>query len=475
MKKIFVSTGLAAISAVGLQSVHADSSDTILPKEWSVSGTLRGFYDDNYNLANTKRGSWGAEIDPNISYNLPLTQTDMGIRVNYGLFYYDDRRQLLGWDHSYDQELQGDIWLNHAFNERWKFSFTDTVAYGYNPLLAAGNVGSPVTTYRVNGNNLANHAAMSLDTQWTKEFGTSLSYGNDFYDYENSGATVTDNPTFPIGIYNVSPVRGNNAFGNNPAQYASLSGSGASLAGLLNRVDQNVGLNLTWTFSPETMILAGYTFSWSQYYGNEAIAVYNYGYRAPHTVNPVQQSYVYSSSSRDGNSHEAHVGINHQLTANLTLAATIGVSYSANDNDPFYHNVNISPTANISLSYNYQPGNYVQFGVTQSQNSTDIVTPGANGSLTQYQNTTVVYADINHQIVHNLAATVIGRYQYSVFQGGAANQNADQQIDVGLNLTYTFNRHFSADLGYNFDDLISDLTGRPFTENRVYLGVTATY
>ncbi|HTB83952.1 MAG TPA: outer membrane beta-barrel protein [Candidatus Sulfotelmatobacter sp.] len=474
MKKIFVSTGLAAISVAGLQSVHADSSDTILPKAWSISGTLRGFYDDNYDLASTKRGSWGAELDPTISYNLPLQQTDMGIRVNYGIFYYDDRRQLLGWGHSYDQQASADLWLNHAFNERWKFSFTDTLAYGYNPLLAQ-NLASGPATYRVNGDNIANHAAMSLDTQWTKEFGTSLSYGNDFYNYENRGATVINNPAFPPGLYLGSTVKGNNSFGNDPTQFASLGGSGASLAGLLDRVDENVGLNLTWTFSPETMILAGYTFSWSEYYGNEPIATYNYAYFNPTTHVSTLQSYVYSSKSRDGTSHEAHVGIQHQLTANISLSATIGVEYSANDSDPFSHSDNINPTANISLSYTYSPGNYVQLGVTQSQNSTDVVQPGVNGSLTQYQNTTVVYADINHQIVHNLYATVLGRYQYSVFQGGAANQEADQQIDASINLTYNFNRHFSADFGYNFNDLLSDLVGRAFTQNQVYLGVTASY
>jgi hypothetical protein len=472
MNKIFVSTGLVAISAAGLQSVQADTSDIISAKAWSVSGTLRGFYDDNYNLANTKRGSWGAEVDPTISYNLPLQQSDMGIRVNYGIFYYDDRRQTVGWSHSYDQELQGNVWLDHAINERWKINFTDTLAYGYNPLLASG-IGTGVTTYRINGNNLANHANMSLDTQWTKEFGTSLYYGNDFYQYQNKGATAS---ALAVPATLPSPPPTSPLTAGSPG-WSQLTGGGASLAGLLDRVDQNVGLNFTWTLSPETMFLAGYTFSWSSYLGNEPIAVYNYAKSfTPVLFTPVgARSYVYKSSSRDGTSHEAHVGINHQLTANVTLAATVGVSYSANDNDPFNHNINISPTANVSLSYNYLPGSYLQLGVTQGQNATDQVQPGSNGSLTQYQNSTVVYADINHQIVKNLFATVIGRYSYSVFEGGGLNNTADQEIDASVNVTYTFNRHFSADVGYNFNDLISSLTGRPFTRNEVYLGVTASY
>jgi hypothetical protein len=46
---------------------------------------------------------------------------------------------------------------------------------------------------------------------------------------------------------------------------------------------------------------------------------------------------------------------------------------------------------------------------------------------------------------------------------------------LGLNLEYRFNSNFSADVGYNYDRLESDLGGRSFDRNRVYLGITATY
>ena len=64
------------------------------PKYWSVSGTLRGFYDDNYNIAGTGRGSGGVEVLPEVSFHMPLQQTDIGIRYTYGLYYYQDRD---GW------------------------------------------------------------------------------------------------------------------------------------------------------------------------------------------------------------------------------------------------------------------------------------------------------------------------------------------------------------------------------------------
>ena len=82
------------------------------------------------------------------------------------------------------------------------------------------------------------------------------------------------------------------------------NGSGASLAGLLNRVEQNIGLDFNWTLSPETVLSFGYSYSLVNYIGNEPIAVFNYA------VNPlVSQSYVFSSNSRDGDSHGVHVGV----------------------------------------------------------------------------------------------------------------------------------------------------------------------
>jgi len=46
---------------------------------------------------------------------------------------------------------------------------------------------------------------------------------------------------------------------------------------------------------------------------------------------------------------------------------------------------------------------------------------------------------------------------------------------LGLNLEYRFNPHLSAEAGYNYDRLDSDLQTRGFDRNRVYIGVKASY
>lgn len=135
MNKLFVSAGLLAIGATALQSAMADDAG---PKYWSVGATLRGFYDDNYNIGNSSKGSFGTEVLPTVSAHLPLGQTDIGIRYTYGLYYYENRDEI--GVTPIDQTQEVDVWLNHAFNERWNAKFSDTFASGQEPeLLNAGN------------------------------------------------------------------------------------------------------------------------------------------------------------------------------------------------------------------------------------------------------------------------------------------------------------------------------------------------
>ena len=464
MKKLFVSTGLVVIGVAGLQSAGAAAADIVSPKAWTISGTLRGFYDDNYAIGTTKKGSWGLEVSPSISVNVPLQQTDVGIRYYYSLYYYNDRDNL--HINPFDQSHQIEFWMHHAFNPNWKLTVTDHVGIGQEPDLLQPNPGggNPIN-YRINGDNIANYGNISLDGQLTRSIGMSLSYANNYFDYDNKGAGVQ------LGGVSLSgfnfPV---NTPGFNDGNFREITGTGASLSGLLDRMEHNIGLDFNWTFSPETKIGIGYGYSQVNYSGNEPIATFNYL-----DTTPSIRSFVYYSQNRDSRSHNGHLTLNHQLTANITLALSAGVSYNDSYNDPIQHSTSISPSASASLSYTYIPGSYVQLGLNQGENSTDVVQPKANGSITQYQHSTVVYADWNHRITEKLTGTLIGRFVYATFEGGAANAVSENSYNVGVNFAYQFNRHFSADAGYNFDDLVTSLSSRSFIRNRVYLGLTATY
>jgi hypothetical protein len=446
MKKIFISAGLAAVSAAGFETVFAAGPDVLSPKDWNVSGTLRGFYDDNYAAGGNQKGSAGFEVSPTISLNVPLQQTEIGLRYTYGLYYYQQREDL-GVD-AFDQSHQLELWLDHAFNERWRANVSDSFAVGQEPELLQPNQGvGQAVPYRIQGDNIANHANLTLNTEWTRQFSTRLHYGNNFYDYNNSGTSV-------IG----------------PLGFQSLSGSGASYAGLLNRIEQNVSLDFQWTIEPETMAFIGYNFSLVNFTGDEPIAVFNY---LDASFTP--QSLVYKSDSRDSMSHTAYVGVNHQFTANVSGMMRGGVTYTDNYNDPLQETTSVSPYADMSVSYTYMPGSYLQVGLTHEINATDVVQLGNDGSLTQNQESTVIYADVNHRFTPKLLGTVIGRFSSSTFDGGAHNNSSDEAYSLGINLNYQINRHFSTDLGYNYDDLVSGIAGRSYDRNRVYIGLTANY
>jgi hypothetical protein len=451
MRKFFVSMGLAAAGTASLQAAYApDLGPLSSTKIWNVSATLRGFYDDNYNTANSNvRGSYGFELSPQIMLAVPLQQTELGLRNTYGMTYYEDRSNQ-GQD-PIDQSDQLDLWVDHAFTERWQGKMMDTFVVGQEPQLLNPNSAPGALPYRVDGNNVANTGTLTLNTDWTRLFSTSLNYQNAFADYQNSGATQQQ-------IFD-------NYFG---LPYNGAPAAGASLAGSLNRIDQTVSLDLQWHVAPETVAFVGGAFEWVNYYGNEPIAY------SPQ-LGAQTGNFFYYSQSRNYRSYFGYVGAQHNFLSNLNASAKVGVQYSDFYNDPL-GSPSTTPYAVVSVIYTYLPGDYVELGLNQMQNSTDVVNVNtSNGKITQNQESTYLYGSINHQITPKLLGTLIGSWQYSSYTQGAYNNEADNFYSLGLNFSYAFTPHFSADAGYNYDDLQSNIPGRPYSRNRVYIGVTATY
>jgi hypothetical protein len=422
MKKLFVSMGLAAAGVATIHAAYApDSTDN--SKVWSLSASLRGFYDDNYNTTQHKDGSFGFEASPSFSLNMPLQQTEIGMKYTYGLYYYQTRDN--NGQKPVDQTHQLDLWLDHAFSPRWEGRVEDTFTISQDPALTAVGTATP---QRIEGNNLANTVNASMHTDWTRLFSTALTYQNSFYDYQNSGGTA----------------------------------AAPSYAGSLNRVEQTFGLELQWAVLPTTTALIGYKFGLVNFTGDEPIAQSNSG-------NP------YYSDSRDNRSQYGYVGVQHTFLENLKGNVNVGVQYTDYYNDPSAAS-SLGPYADASLVYTYAAGSYAQVGVTQTRNATETVLVDAQGHITQDQESSVVYGSINQALTPKLMASVVGHFQYSTYNQGAYNNQSAEFYNLGLNLSYAFNRHFSADTGYNFDWYTTAAAlKQDYTRNRVYLGVTATY
>ena len=429
MKNIAIVVGLAAAGTACVQSYAQDLTPMQTTKIWSVSSTLRGFYDDNYSTSPNghKQGSPGYEVSPEVQFNVPLQQTEIGLKYVYGLYYYQDRRDQ-GND-PYDQTHQVNLWLDHAFTQRVQGTVKDTLAIGQEPGLLNPGGGPAAELYRVNGNNIANTANVSLTTDWTREFSTVTSYNNSVYDYQNDNGTATD-----------------------PSQ-----------AALLNRLDQSIGTDFQWMIDPETIALIGYKFQWVLYTAGEPI-------NPPTFDHPS----TYFSNDNNNRSHFIYVGGQHSFLPNLNLSAQAGAQitdYYNNSDTPTF----ITPYVNITSSYTYAPGSFVQLGFLHEQNATSIATSGNTGNITQGQQSSVFSASLNHQLTAKLLGSLIGSIQSSRYYQGAYNNNNDYYYALGLNLNYAFNQHFSAEVGYNFDDLESNVSQNGYSRNRVYLGVTATY
>ena len=468
MKKFFVSLGLAAAGTAGLHAAYApDSTDN--SKMWSLSGTLRGFYDDNYTTTPQKHGSFGFEASPSFSLNMPMQQTEIGLRYSYGLYYYQTRENN-GQD-PVDQTHQFDLWLDHAFTPHLEARVEDSVTVAQEPTLLTP--GAVSTAQRVSGNNIANTFTAKLNTDWTRLFSTALSYQNTFYDYENTGVTGVNPVGTPPTLYSPSPLPGYSFVPAPPAPLAGYYNGGPasvnpSFAGLLNRVEQSVSLDLQWHVTSTTMVLIGYQFGLVNFTGDELITFSQPFPYAPGTAKPVY------SNSRDNMSHSGYVGAQHEFLDNLTGSIKAGVQYTTYYNDPNATS-SLGPYGDASLIYTYASGSYAQVGVAESRNATDTIQVNSNGQITEDEESTVVYASVNHPLTPNLMASVVGHFQYSTYHDGQFNSQSSEFYNLGVNLSYAFNRHFSSDLGYNFDWYTTPVQGENYTRNRVYLGITATY
>jgi hypothetical protein len=434
MKKFFVSVGLAAAGTASLQAAYTpESADN--SKMWSVSATLRSFYDDNYNTTHSDvKGSFGEELSPSFNLHVPLSQTEFGIQYTYGLYYYQERESL--GENPYDQTHQFDLWMDHAFNARWHTKVQDSFVVAQDPdLIPQGG-----TEQRANGNNIANTASILLDTDWTRLFSTEIGYHNSFYDYQQSGGTA----------------------------------AAPSLAGLLNRVEQTANIDFQWHVKPTTVAFFGYQYGQDLYLGNEPIAPQE----TYLVLNPVAHLVTVRerfSQDRDSLSHYVYVGVNHQFLENLTGNARIGVQYSDNYADPI-PSTSISPYLDASLIYTYATASYAQVGITHSRNATTAVSLDSNnGTVAEDEETTAVYGSVNYQVTQKLTASTVMHFQYGIYNGGSVNNQSDQFYNLGLNLNYAFTHHFSGEVGYNFDYYTSAIPLQSYTRDRYYLGLTASY
>ena len=441
MKKIVASVGLVALAS-SLGTVSGQVASPRTDKPWNVSATLRGFYDDNINTTTSKDSSTGFQVNPAIGVHWGNDQTMLSAGYVYTYRYYDNKP--FNNTVHYDQNHEFDALLNHSFNERYQLSLKESFVVGQEPDMMRATA-TMSEFQRVPGNNMRNYGTIVFDGALTPTFGFEVGYGNEYYNYADSGAQYFGFPFFVVGELK---------------QGGTVFVPGASYSGLLDRLVHRPYLEGHWQMAPQTVGVVGY-----QYEG------YNYTADEPITVDPTTGGPI-TSDSRNNRSHIGYVGVNHNFTPEFSILANLGARYT-----DFYNEseTSLNPYAKVNLQYTYTVESYAQLGLTYYNAATDIVSASAQNGVTRGQNAFVIYGSINHRIVPDLYGSLTAQFQNSTFVGGTFDSESEQFYLFGLNLRYKINKYLSADAGYNYDNLQSPISNRSFNRNRVYIGLTGRY
>ena len=426
MRRIVVSVGLVALGTSGLKADMGSSLTSETSKPWSVSATLRGFYNDNINSVSPEvvravsafygtgyhNSSFGFEVSPAIMVAWSWEQTTLSAGYVYSFKDYQFRP--IGNADTVDMTHAFNIALDHTFNELYQCHLSDSFVIGQDPdFLRAGN--TYATFQRVPGDNIRNTGSATLDGKLTPLLGFELGYANSFYDY------AADSP-LAAGL--LGPYQG-------------------SEAGLLNRMENLVHLDSRWQLSPETVGIVGYQYSEIDYTGGQLL------------LGPAYPGIT--SQSRNSRGQYAYVGVDQTFSPTLTASFRVGARYTDYYNDP-KSPTETSPYVQMGLRWNYGLESYVSVGFLHDRSATDLVGTGLGaGNLTLDADTSAAYATVNHRLAPNLYGSLTGEWQESSYNGGSYGSDTEDYYTFGANLEYRWSRNVSTQVGYNYNRLDSQI------------------
>jgi hypothetical protein len=475
MNKLTTTAGFLALSAASLQAaVNAPPAGSQgAAKPWSVSATLRGFYDDNYNTGTkgappitvitpsgpktvtpgAPKESFGIEVSPSIGLNWVQETTTLGFNYAYSMRWFEARP-----NNDIDHMHQVNGKLSHAFTERYKVDLSDSFVVAQEPQI----LDPTLTTLpiRAEGDNKRNTANASFSAGVGPNTDIVLGYQNNWYDY--------DEPFF------YSP--------------------------LLDRMEHLPSINLRQVVLPKTVAVVGYQFGSTEYQSkNPIIASYGSISGVPGLPSGVPVTALTPASYRDNYSHYIYAGVDQQITSTLNASVRVGAQYTdyhetgskrvlyvpvapfAPVVGPATDRNEWSPYADANATWTYMEGSYVQLGVRHQRTPTDIafLPSTTNGDLTLDAEATSVYGSLNHKLTPKIVGSLLGQYQHMDYKGGGANNRGDDIATLGINFAYQFNQFLAAEVGYNYDRIWSGLQDlgypRTYERNRVYAGIRATY
>lgn len=425
MKQVLTSAGVLALSAASLCALDPEMTRQASGSPFSVSGTVRGFYDDNINTApdnsKAREDSFGFSVSPAVHVNLPFEQTFLSLGYVYTLSWYENRSP-----RNIDQTHEFNAKLRHQFSPRQRIGVDDSFVFTSEPTIRDRSYGintdpTKGDTGRSRSSVYHNYGNIDYSLGLTPTLGLNLGYANHWYDYTSDG------------------------------EY--------SRSALLDRIEHLIRADLNYDFTPKLVGVVGYSFGFTTFTGDELIVLGS----------------DLKSDDRNSRSHYAYVGADYDITAKLRASARLGAQFTEY---PDFDQSAANPYADVSISYKILSGTSIEAGVRHTRHATDVASIDIdNDRPTLDAVSTAIYAQLTHQITRQLSGSLLGQYQRSVFNEGKNDDRSEYLWLVGANLAYSFNRHWSCELGYNYDQLTSKVqeSNRSYYRNRVYVGVTARY
>ena len=304
MNRKIVTLGVAAFGVVGLQAADAG-------KVWEVTGSLRGFYDDNYTTSPEALAeeSWGIEVSP--GFNLTIGEgTDLEFSAGYafGMRYYEDRETN---NEDYGHELG--ISLSKAFSNTSLLQLSDSFVIAQEPEILNG--GTPM---RTEGDNLRNTISASYRRVLSGNILGELGYGNSIFDYEE-----------------------------------------AIHSALLDRSHNQVNLDVIYDME-QTEYFVGYKFASTDFDGGE-LKVPGLDFKSDARDNDSHYGYV-------GVRHQ----LNKEFVASAQVGAQYVDYYNFNLMPGLIPENETSPYVNASMKWGYAEGSQLVAGVSLARGATDL-------------------------------------------------------------------------------------------------------
>jgi len=421
MKNLIYAAGFltAGVASLALStSLQAQDGS----KRWTIGAGVRGFYDDNIftrpdvdpvTKADLRLSSFGLDLTPSVSFNLPLEQGRLDFGYTYGLRWYEDRP---GDDTDQYHNFTGNF--SHQFSPRYKIGISENFAIAQEPEQIAG-AGAALIPFRTEGDNIRNSAGAVFTAQITDPISADLSYNNNYYDYDND-------------------------------QYGQA----------LDRIEHTIGTSLRYQFRPTTFGSIGYNYG-----------IYDYTSKLVTTLNPQSKDqdshFIFAGVDHNFTSRllgSARVGV--QIATWDKLGPLLNQSRTKT-----------TPYADASLSYMYSQGSSVRVGVKHQRNATDLFDEYANPVLDTESTAGYVTVTHKITEKLNVSVNGLFQNSSFEAPGTIIDGEDEQYWSFGVALNYQFTRWLSGEASYYYDNLDSKLVQgyREYDRNRVFLGVRFTY